>query len=92
MALPGETTSTRSYILAWTVIPLLLILIVDTVAMYQSALRSVTSAYDRTLVATAHAVGDAVRYEQEQFRVSLPLALFEIYEAEQSGRYYFRLC
>ena len=91
MALPGETTSTRSYILAWTVIPLLLILIVDTVAMYQSALRSVTSAYDRTLVATAHAVGDAVRYEQEQFRVSLPLALFEIYEAEQSGRYYFRV-
>lgn len=91
MSWPGETYSTRSYILAWTVIPLLLILIVDTVAIYRSALRSVTSAYDRTLVATAHAVGDAVRYEQGQFRVSLPLALFEIYEAEQAGRYFFRV-
>lgn len=46
-------------------------------------------AYDRTLLATAHAVGDAVRYEQALR--SLPLALFEVYEATQSGRYYYRI-
>lgn len=91
MRWPGDTYSTRSYVLAWTIIPLLLILLVDTVAMYRSALRSVSSAYDRTLVVTAHAVGDAVRYEQGQFRFSLPQALYEHYETERSGRFFFRV-
>lgn len=91
MHVEGAGYSARSYVLAWIIIPLFLIIGVDTYSLYHSALRSVTTAYDRTLVATAHAVGDSVRYERGEFRVSLPLALFEIYEAEQSGRYYYRV-
>ena len=87
----GTVYSARSYVLAWILIPVVLIIGVDTFALYRSALRSVGGAYDRTLLATAHAVGDAVRYEQGRFRVSLPLALFEVYEATQSGRYYYRI-
>ena len=87
----GTVYSARSYVLAWILIPVVLIIAVDTFALYRNALRSVGAAYDRTLLATAHAVGDAVRYEKGRFRVSLPLALFEIYEAAQSGRYYYRI-
>ena len=72
----GTVYSARSYVLAWILIPVVLIIAVDTFALYRNALRSVGAAYDRTLLATAHAVGDAVRYEKGRFRVSLPLALF----------------
>jgi len=88
---PGKRYSTRSYVLAWIITPLTLIIATDTYFLYQSALRSVGTAYDRTLLATAHAVGDSVRYEKGEFRLSLPLALFEIYEADQSGRYFYRV-
>ena len=83
--------SARSYVLAWIITPLTLIIATDTYFLYQSALRSVGAAYDRTLLATAHAVGDSVRYEKGEFRLSLPLALFEVYEADQSGRYFYRV-
>lgn len=83
--------SVRSYVLAWIIIPLILIISAETYFLHLNALQSVTVAYDRTLLATAHAVGDSVRYEKGAFRVSLPLALFEIYENDKSGRYYFRV-
>ena len=87
----GKRYSARTYVLAWIITPLTLIIATDTYFLYQSALRSVGAAYDRTLLATAHAVGDSVRYEKGEFRLSLPLALFEIYEADQSGRYFYRV-
>ena len=83
--------SIRSYVQVWLIVPLVIILAVNTYFLYRSALRSANVAYDRTLLATAHAVGDSVRYENGAYHLSLPLALFEIYETDQSGRYYFRV-
>jgi two-component system sensor histidine kinase TctE len=88
---PVRCFSARSYVLAWIVLPLFVILAADTWFLYRSALSSVNVAYDRTLLATAHAVGDSVRFENGRYRLSLPLALFEIYETEKSGRYYYRV-
>lgn len=87
----GKRFSIRIYVLAWIALPLISILIVDTYFLYQSALHSVNIAYDRTLLATTHAVGDSVRFENGKYRLSLPLALFEVYEAEKSGRYFYRV-
>ena len=83
--------SLRSSLLAWITIPLFVIIAADTFFLYRSALRQVNVAYDRTLLATAHAVGDSVRFERGDFAVSLPRALFEVYETDQSGRYFFRI-
>ena len=83
--------SVRSYVLAWITPPLIALLVADTYVLYRSALHSVNSAYDRTLLATTHAVGDSIRFENGRYRVSLPLALFEIYESDHSGRYFYRV-
>ncbi len=91
MRIGARKFSVRSYVLVWITLPLCTILIIDTYFLYQSALHSVNIAYDRTLLATTHAVGDSVRYEHSEYRLSLPLALFEIYETEQSGRYFYRV-
>jgi two-component system sensor histidine kinase TctE len=88
---PTRRFSARSYVLAWIALPLCAVLVADTWFLYRSALSSVNVAYDRTLLATTHAVGDALRFENGHYRLSLPLALFEIYETEQSGRYYYRV-
>ncbi|MDR0440027.1 MAG: sensor histidine kinase [Candidatus Accumulibacter sp.] len=90
-ALPPRQYSARRHVLAWITLPLIVILAIDTGLLYRSALSSVNVAYDRTLLATAHAVGDSVRFENGDYRMSLPLALFEIYETGQSGRYYYRV-
>lgn len=87
----GRTFSARSYLLAWIIIPLSLLIAADTYFLHLNALRSANIAYDRTLLATAHAVGDSVRFEQGEYRISLPLALFEIYETDHSGRYFYRV-
>ncbi len=91
MALFARRLSVQRYVQAWIIAPLLLILLVDTVFLYQSALHSVNIAYDRTLLATTHAVGDSVRFEKGKYLLSLPLALFEVYEADRSGRYFYRV-
>lgn len=91
MLLPWKRFSVRSYVLAWITVPLFVILVIDTYFLYRSALHSVNIAYDRTLLATTHAVGDSVRYENGRYQLSLPLALFEIYETDQSGRYFYRV-
>ena len=88
---PHTGFSVRSYMLAWIIVPLILIISAETYFLHLNALQSVTVAYDRTLLATAHAVGDSVRYEKGDFRLTLPLALFEIYENDKSGRYYYRV-
>ncbi|MDR2613964.1 MAG: sensor histidine kinase [Candidatus Accumulibacter sp.] len=88
---PERRYSARHYVLAWITLPLVAILAIDTGFLYHATLSSVNVAYDRTLLATAHAVGDSVRFEKGRYLLSLPLALFEIYEAEQSGRYYHRV-
>ena len=83
--------SVRSYVLAWITPPLIALLVADTYFLYQSALHSVNVAYDRTLLATTHAVGDSVRFENGRYQLSLPLALFEVYESDHSGRYFYRV-
>ncbi|MDR3086827.1 MAG: sensor histidine kinase, partial [Azoarcus sp.] len=91
MSASARRFSVRSYVIAWITLPLCVVLIVDTGFLYRSALHSVNVAYDRTLLATTHAVGDTIRFENGQYRLSLPLALFEIYETTQAGRYYYRI-
>ncbi|WP_263771010.1 sensor histidine kinase [Propionivibrio soli] len=91
MPIPWRRFSVRSYVLAWIIVPIFAILIADTYFLYESALHSVNVAYDRTLLATTHSVGDSVRFENGSYRLSLPLALFEVYEADQSGRYFYRV-
>ena len=50
MSTPGKRYSARIYVLAWIITPLSLIIATDTYFLYQSALRSVGAAYDRTLL------------------------------------------
>lgn len=87
----GTPRSVRTYLLAWIIAPIALFIVIDTFTLYRNALESVNTAYDRMLIATAHSIGDLLRYENGQMIVTLPHATLEIYEADRFSRMIYRV-
>ena len=74
---PGAR-SVRAYLLGWIIAPIALFIVIDTFTLYRNALESVNTAYDRMLIATAHSIGDLLRYENGELKVVLPHATLEL--------------
>jgi len=66
-------------------------LIVDTTVIYQNTLQSINVAFDRTLLASARAIGDTVKFENGKLSASLPYATLEVFEAVTRGRIVYRV-
>ncbi len=66
-------------------------LIVDTTVIYQNTLHSINVAFDRTLLASARAIGDTVKFEDGKLSASLPYATLEVFEAVTRGRIVYRV-
>ncbi len=66
-------------------------LVIDTTVIYQNTLQSINVAYDRTLLASARAIGDTVKFEEGKLSASLPYATLEVFEAVTRGRIVYRV-
>ena len=66
-------------------------LVIDTTVIYQNTLQSINIAYDRTLLASARAIGDTVKFEEGKLSASLPYATLEVFEAVTRGRIVYRV-
>ena len=66
-------------------------LVIDTTVIYQNTLQSINVAYDRTLLASARAIGDTIRFEDGKLTSSLPYATLEVFEAVTRGRIVYRI-
>jgi two-component system, OmpR family, sensor histidine kinase TctE len=91
MKLPWRPRSVRSYLLAWIITPIAIFIVIDTIALYQSALESANTAYDRMLVTTAYSIGDEVRMDKHQLQVSVSFAALEVYESGYSTRMLYKI-
>lgn len=78
--------SLRGRLLAWIVGPITAFIVIDTVALYSSALKAANAAYDRMLVTTAYSIGDALRIDDGKLRQPVSYATLEVYEPEYSTR------
>jgi two-component system sensor histidine kinase TctE len=78
--------SLRGRLLAWIVGPITAFIVLDTYALYGSALKAANAAYDRMLVTTAYSIGDALRIENGELRHPVSYATLEVYEPEYSTR------
>jgi len=83
--------SIRRRLTLWILGALVTFLIIDTTVIYQNTLNSINVAYDRTLLASARAIGDTVRYEDGKLSASLPYATLEVFEAVTRGRIVYRV-
>ena len=83
--------SIRRRLTLWILAALVTFLVIDTTVIYQNTLQSINVAYDRTLLASARAIGDTIRYEDGKLSSSLPYAALEVFEAVTRGRIVYRV-
>lgn len=87
--------SLRRYLLIGILLPVGLLVIMNTVGLYQQAFSAINTAYDRTLLASAKSIGeqlDVTGYdEQSKLRVTVPYAALEAFEADNQSRLFYRV-
>ncbi len=90
-----EAISLRRYLLLGILLPVGLLVVINTVSLYRQALDAVNTAYDRTLLASAKSIGeelDVIGYdEQSELRVTVPYAALEAFEADNQSRLFYRV-
>ena len=87
--------SLRRTLLIGILLPVLLFVAVDTVSLYRKSLQAVNTAYDRTLLASAKAIGELLVIEgegpQARLRGQIPYAALEAFEADNRSRMNYRV-
>lgn len=95
MAHAGQTRSLRRHLLVGILVPIALFVVVDTVSLYRQALEAVNIAYDRTLLASAKAIGELLDVEGEgssaKIQAQIPYSALEAFEADNRSRMAYRV-
>ena len=76
-------------------VPVCMLVVVNTVSLYNQTFSALNTAYDRTLLASAKSIGeqlDVTGYdEQSELRVTVPYAALEAFEADNQSRLFYRV-
>lgn len=87
--------SLRTQLLAGILLPIVLFIGFNTVALHRQALASLHTAYDRTLLASAKTISeqlDVTGYgAQARLRATVPYAALEAFEADNQSRMFYRV-
>ncbi len=87
--------SLRRSLLLGILLPIVLFVVVDTISLYRQALGAVNTAYDRTLLASAKAIGELLDIEgdgpQARLRAQVPYSALEAFEADNRSRMTYRI-
>ena len=87
--------SLRKHLLVGILVPVLLFVVIDTVSLYRQALAAVNVAYDRTLLASAKAIGELLDVEgydtQARLSAQIPYTALEAFEADNRSRMAYRV-
>ena len=90
-----RATSLRRYLLVGILIPVCLLVIINTVSLYRQTFAALNTAYDRTLLASAKSIGEQLDVsgydEQSELRVTVPYAALEAFEADNQSRLFYRV-
>ena len=87
--------SLRRLLLTGILLPVLLLIALNTWSLYQQTLASLHTAYDRTLLASAKSISEQIGvtgYDDEaQLRAIVPYSALEIFEADNQSRMFYRV-
>lgn len=90
-----RAVSLRRFLLSGILIPVCLLVVVNTFSLYSQTLGAVNTAYDRTLLASAKSIGeqlDVQGYDElAELRVTVPYAALEAFEADNQSRMVYRV-
>ena len=95
MTVQPQRRSLRSALLLGILLPVSLLVALNTVSLYSEALDAVNTAYDRTLLASSKSIGeqlDVTGYDAEAvIRAVVPYAALEAFEADNQSRLFYRV-
>lgn len=85
----------RRQLLVGILLPVVLLLLVHAVSLYNEALDSANTAYDRTLLASAKSIGEQLEVQGEGSNVLLvarvPYSALETFETDNQSRMFYRV-
>jgi two-component system, OmpR family, sensor histidine kinase TctE len=92
---PARAASLRRTLLAGLLAPVLLFAVLNSASLYRQALAAADTAYDRTLLASAKAIGEQLEVAGEpgapRLSADLPYSALEAFEADNRSRMYYRV-
>ena len=87
--------SLRRYLLLGILLPVLALIVVNSVSLYTRALAAVNTAYDRTLLASAKVIGEQLDVEgydeHSRLHATVPYSALEAFEADNRSRLFYRV-
>jgi two-component system sensor histidine kinase TctE len=92
---PSARLSLRQFLLLGILAPVMAMVAVNTASLYQQALAAADTAYDRTLLASAKAIGELLEVTgtegQPRLRSTVPYSALEAFEADSRSRMFYRV-
>ncbi len=90
-----RVSSLRARLLLGILAPIAVFIVINSVSLYRQSLAAATTAYDRTLLASAKTIGeqlDVEGYDElAQLRAIVPYSALEAFEADNRSRLFYRV-
>lgn len=90
-----KAISLRRYLLLGILLPVGLLILINTIGLYRQAFSAINTAYDRTLLASAKSIGEELDVngydEHSALSVTVPYAALEAFEADNQSRLFYRV-
>jgi two-component system sensor histidine kinase TctE len=88
---PRLAQGLQSRLLWWLLPALALLVAVNSVSAYRTALKAVNTAYDRSLLAVARAVADRVELRDGRVAVEVPYIALDFFQSDLRGHVFYRV-
>jgi two-component system sensor histidine kinase TctE len=83
--------SLRNQLLRWLLVPLVVLVLLNTVSLYRDALDAADMAYDRSLLASTRALAERVSVKAGKVVADVPYVALDSFETDTLGRIYYRV-
>jgi len=83
--------SLRGQLLRWLLVPLLILVAINSVSLYRDALEAADIAYDRSLLASTRALAERVSVRDGKVVADVPYVALDSFETDTLGRIFYRV-
>lgn len=83
--------SLRNQLLRWLLVPLVVLVLLNTLSLYRDALDAADMAYDRSLLASTRALAERVSVRDGKVVADVPYVALDSFETDNLGRIYYRV-
>jgi two-component system sensor histidine kinase TctE len=83
--------SLRNQLLRWLILPLVVLVGINAVSLYQDALEAADIAYDRSLLASTRALAERVSVRDGKVVADVPYVALDSFETDTLGRIYYKV-